>query len=301
MTSGDRRGSYLRLASIAASVLLAGCSATASLACMAGPGRAVPEDVPETSGAAWSRRDPGLFWTVNDGPEGILYAVDTLGALRARIPTEGRRLVDVEDLAGGDCGPSYCLYLADTGDNDERRAVVTIYRVEEPALEGGPVSRTAFPVRFPDGPRDVEALMVFPGEQLYLVSKGRSEAPTLYRYPGTLVADTVVVLERLNSMGLGPASFSGRITGATWIPGTTELALIRSYQSLYLYRVMPEGLSGVPGGELTLRHLQEAQGEAVAADGLGRVILTSEAGPLGTRATFRMLRCEIASDQTPRN
>ncbi|HSG49343.1 MAG TPA: hypothetical protein VLA43_16095, partial [Longimicrobiales bacterium] len=235
----------------------------------------------------------GRFWTLNDGSEGVLYAVDTTGALVARVETRGGRLRDVEDLAGAPCPAGYCLYLADTGDNAERRESVAVYRVAEPAPGAEAVDRTGFPMRFPDGPRDVEALFVLPGERLHLVTKGRNHPPTLYRYPGPLVADSVVTLERLNALGTRSASFTGRITGASWIPGTEDLVMVRSYESLQVYRITDAGMERIRGSELTLRQLQEAQGEAVAAHADGRVLLTSEAGPVASRGTFRILRCQV--------
>lgn len=296
MTPGVRgRPAPVRpLLAVAALGALAGCtSTTAALACTAGGPRAVPGAIHETSGAAWSAHDAALFWTVNDGSEGALYAVDTTGTLVARVETQGGRLRDVEDLAGAPCPAGYCLYLADTGDNAERREAVAVHRVREPAPESGSADRTAFPMRFPDGPRDVEALIVLPGERIHLVTKGRNHAPTLYRYPGPPVPDSLVTLERLNALGTGPASFTGRITGASWIPGTEDLVMIRSYESLHLYRITAAGMERVRGGELTLRQLQEAQGEAVAAHEDGRVVLTSEAGPVASVGTFRILRCQV--------
>ncbi|MDT8340108.1 MAG: hypothetical protein RQ751_01230 [Longimicrobiales bacterium] len=277
--------------------VLAGCATgAATLSCLAGETRALPGALDESSGAAWSGRDGGVFWTVNDGGQGDLFAVDTTGALLARIETEGSRLRDVEDLAGAPCPPGYCLYLADTGDNDERRDQVALHRLAEPDLDDDQVERTAFPMRFPDGPRDVEALIVLPGERVFLVTKGRAHPPTVYRYPGPLTADSVRTLEALSVIGRGPSTFMGRITGASHVPGTADQVLIRSYESLTLYRLSDAGLESLPGSRLSLTSLEEAQGEAVAADGSGRVLLTSEAGPLAARGTFRILRCQIGED-----
>lgn len=263
------------------------------LSCTAGEPRALPESLPESSGVVWSARDAALFWTMNDGSDGTLHAVDTTGALVGRVETTGPRLRDVEDLSGGPCDQGYCLYLADTGDNEERRETVSIYRLAEPAPDAGSVGRTRHPVRFPDGPRDVEAMFVLPGERIHLVTKGREHPPTIYRYPGPLLEDSVVTLEAVAALGDRPASFSGRITGASRAPGSSELVLVRSYESMMVYRVGEGGVESVGQGVLNLRSLQEAQGEAVGANDDGRVILTSEAGPLAPRATFRILRCTL--------
>ena len=55
-------------------LVLPACSSAQTLTCTADDAEALPRDIPESSGAAWSVREPGVFWTVNDGREGVLYA-----------------------------------------------------------------------------------------------------------------------------------------------------------------------------------------------------------------------------------
>lgn len=271
---------------------LAACGSGTALVCRTGPERPLPREVIESSGAAWSAQNPDVVWTINDGNDGVLYAVDTTGALVARVETTGARLRDVEDLAIGACGEEHCLYLADTGDNGEVRDSVAIHRLVEPAFDAESAPRTVFPMRFPGGPRDVESVLVLPGERVYLVSKGRTEPPTLYRYPGPLQSDSTVVLEPLNSIGTRPESFTGRMTGASPVPGT-DLVLIRSYVSLHLFRLGDAGLESTAGSSLNLRPLDETQGEAVAADATGRVVLTSEGNRISPIPSMRIMRCEF--------
>ncbi|MEJ2540559.1 MAG: hypothetical protein P8188_11415, partial [Gemmatimonadota bacterium] len=170
---GDRPRSSLLLAGVLVSAVQA-CAptATGNLACTAGAGLILEsQELPESSGVVWSRSDAGVFWTVNDGPDGTLFAFDTLGVEVARIATTGYELEDVEAMAAGPCGDQRCLYLADTGDNGERRETVALHRVLEPNPVAGtePVARTRFLIRYPDGPRDVEALFVLPDGGLHLL------------------------------------------------------------------------------------------------------------------------------------
>lgn len=280
-----------------------GCAPQGALVCTAGPGRVLQgSDLPESSGAAWSRDDDAVFWTVNDGSEGILFAHDTTGAAVTRVETTGPRLRDVEDLATGPCGETTCLFLADTGDNLERRETVALHRVEEPALDRSePVARTRFPFRYPDGPRDVEATFVTATGAVYLISKGRSAPPTVYRHPGPWIPDSVVTVELVQTLGTGAPSPRNQVTGATWVPGT-DLVLVRTYASLIAYRLEGGRLTALPDGELSLGPLQEPQGEAVAAGGLDRVLLTSEGGPFRRESAMHLLGCELptqSSGDTP--
>jgi hypothetical protein len=89
----------------------------------------------ESSGVAVSRAHPGIVWTHNDSGDGpYLYATDLHGNDRGAIRVSGAAAVDWEDMALAPCpsGRGECVYLADTGDNLERRTSVTIYAVAEP-------------------------------------------------------------------------------------------------------------------------------------------------------------------------
>ena len=69
------------------------------------------------------------------------------------------------------------------------------------------------------------------------------------------------------------------------------MILIRSYDRLILVDLDPTGASRHPNGQLNLRPLGEAQGEAVAVRGDGMVVLTSEAGPVSPTPGMHLLRC----------
>jgi len=252
----------------------------------------------ETSGVAVGRIDPDVLWTHNDG-RSDLFALDREGRILAQFEI-GARLRDWEDIEIAACEAGSCLYFADTGDNDERRPAgqTRILRVQEPALpsdvqagDGPSLEVEAFPIRLPDGARDVEALFVLPGEVPYLVSKGGRDAISVYRYPPPLRPDTVTLVEvqRLTS---GPVGLLDRVTGASAAPDGSWVA-VRTYQALQFYRVDGDSLVAADGGLVNLRPLQEIQGEGVAIGPEGLVALTSEGGPLGGPPTMRLLRCRL--------
>lgn len=253
---------------------------------------ALPDALAETSGVAVSPSRPGVYWTHNDaGSE--LFAVDTEGSLVGRWPVRPR-LRDWEDLALASCpGGGGCLYLADTGDNYEERPHLVILRAAEPepGQAGDTLRPDVFPIRLPDGPRDVEALLVLPGERVLLVTKGRNHAVTVYRYPGTLRPDTVV-LEEVQRLSEGPRILPRQVTGGSVSPRGGLVAL-RTYESLQFYRVQADSLVPVDGGLVNLRTLHEAQGEGVGIGLDGEVVLTSEAGPMGGQGSMAALRCGL--------
>jgi hypothetical protein len=243
---------------------------------------------------AWSRVSPGVLWSHNDSDHGaILYAMDTLGNLLGEVPLRGAVNRDWEDLSTGPCPAGFCLYVGDIGDNGEVRDRVTLYRVEDTGrFDGTPREAEAFPMVLPDGPRDMEALFVLPGEELYFITKGRNHPVTVYRYPPPLRAGETVTLEEVQTLTEGAVSIPSQVTGADATPDG-RLVAVRTYESLTFYRMSRGRLVPLRGGRVELRTLGEAQGEAVGIGPDGLVALTSEAGFLGRGAVLNLLECGV--------
>ena len=259
----------------------------------------LPPEIDETSGIAISQRDPGVLWTHNDDGA-VLYAIDSSGRLLASYRIRPR-LRDWEDIAVGECGdPGWCLYLADLGDNDETRAAgsIRIVRLQEPQVDHDRLNEVSdrrlegdvFPIRLPDGPRDVEALLVLPGERVYVVTKGRNHPITVYRYPDRLRPDTVTLVD-VQRLTDDATSLADQVTGASVEPGGSIVA-IRTYQAIEFFRMEADTLARSDGGLVNLRSLREIQGEAVGLGADGLVVTTSEGGPFGGSPVMNLLRCE---------
>lgn len=251
----------------------------------------LPRELDEVSGIAISLRHGGVYWAQEDAGS-VLYAVDRSGAILARFPVRPR-LRDWEDLALAPCaGGGSCLYLADLGDNYEERSHGHVLRVVEPDPSAPDTIRPqVFPVRLPDGPRDIEALLVLPGERILAVTKGRNHPVTVYRYPGALRPDTVT-LEEVQRLSEGPRILPRQVTGGAVSPAGNLVAL-RTYESLQFYRLVADTLVPVEGGLVNLRPLREPQGEAVAIGLDGSVVLASEGGPANAPGSLSFLRCRL--------
>jgi len=245
----------------------------------------------EASGVAVSLRHPGIYWTHNDAGS-VLFAVDGDGAEVGRFPVRPR-LRDWEDMAVAGCSHGgSCLYLADLGDNYEERSLGFILRVPEPEPAASDTLRPeVFPVRLPDGARDIEALLVLPGERVLAVTKGRNHPVTVYRYPGALRPDTVT-LEEVQRLSEGPRILPRQVTGGAVSPRGGVVAL-RTYEALQFFRVASDTLVPIEGGLVNLRPLLEAQGEGVGIGLEGAVVLASEGGPAGAPGSFSFLRCKL--------
>lgn len=263
----------------------------------AGPGcgvtdeaRPLPDALSESSGIAPSWAHPGTFWTQSDnqGP-GTIWRVDARGSVVGRVDLENVKVFDAEDLASAPCGEESCLYLGDVGDNYAERKSVVVYRVVEPQADESRTTADVFPIRLPDGPRNVEAMFVLPGEQLFLVSKGQEKRISVYRYPGALRPDTVT-LEHVQDLSDIPRALPRQVTGASAAPDGS-VVVIRTYETLLFYRWDGAKLVPLEGGTVNLRPLREPQGEGVGVGPDGVVALTSEAGPNGGHGSITVMRC----------
>ncbi len=272
-----------------------GSAATFGAVCLpTGASVDLPAELVESSGVAVSLDHPGVLWTHGD-KRSVLYAISHRGQILARFPLAlDRKLVDWEDVALSTCrGGGSCLYLADLGDNYEEHRGGRILRVREPdPAHPDSLSADAFPVRFPNGPRDTEAIVVLPGERVFVVTKGRNDPVTVYRYPGPLRPDTVT-LQEVQRLTDGPRIFPYQLTGGAASPNGTLVAL-RTYTSLRFYRMEGDTLAGVRGAEVDLRPFREPQGEGVGIGLDGMVALTSEGGPGGGPGRLVLLRCEVS-------
>ncbi|WP_406383067.1 WD40 repeat domain-containing protein [Streptomyces sp. NBC_01618] len=216
--------SYLTVSGAVALLLLAGAAPA-----VAGDGADQSftiEDprITESSGLAASRAHPGVYWTHNDSDDGpYVYAVDSrTGKTVATITMRGvGRPRDVEAIS---LGPDGDLYVGDIGDNlNGSWDHVWIYRFPEPKqLRDATVDATQFDVKYADGPRNAEALMVHPTTgRVYITSKNE-DGGGLYEGPAKLTTGATNVFRRVGEVPW--------VTDGTFSPDGKELVL-RSYFS----------------------------------------------------------------------
>lgn len=238
----------------------------------------------EISGIAASGVDSAIYYVHNDsGDTSRFFAITADGKLRSTMYFKGdakarQGVFDCEDIAAGP-GPekrkSY-VYLGDIGDNDAKRPYLTVYRFEENSawLKNTVNNVAAVPLRikYPDGPKDAEALMVDPIEKLlYIVSK-RQDSVTVYTTPLNYKAnDTVTLTKRCKLFFTGLKVFKW-ITAGDISKDGKQVAL-KSYEKVYYWKrngnePIWKTMQGKPQVPF---YVPEKQGEAIgfAADGKG--------------------------------
>ncbi|MFI5234162.1 MAG: hypothetical protein ACHQXA_00495, partial [Gemmatimonadales bacterium] len=241
----------------------------------------------ESSGIVVSRTQPGVLWTFNDsGNPAELFATDTAGDALGRWSVTGAVNNDWEamTLGPGPCGGGSCLYIGDIGDNNSRRAAVTIYRVNEPLVRATDTTLRASPVvasltlRYPDGPHDAESLIADSTGDLFIITKPRIRSPEVFRIPATAWGRRDTVAAQLtDTLPLDPRSgIEMWVTDAALAPDGRTVA-VRTYAYLYLFRLDTGGrLTPLSAGPVCLLAGFGAQGEGIGWLGPMTFVLSSE-------------------------
>lgn len=253
----------------------------------------------EASAAAASRTQPGVIWTLNDsGNPSWVYAVDTTGTTLGIYRVLGSSNFDWETLTVSPCPAGSCLVVADIGDNPETRPSVILYRVPEPRVPATPTAELGatatadtLRIQYPDGPHDVEAIYADADANLFLVSKGRTQGIRLYRLPASAWGGPMPAVPQLvDSLPIDPDISVGRwVTDAALSPDGTRVA-IRTYSSVYFFRVGAEGGLTPDAGRECHFGIVEPQGEGVTWLDRQRLLLTSESSSTSP-GTLYLLEC----------
>ncbi|MFJ8199922.1 WD40 repeat domain-containing protein [Streptomyces sp. NPDC096152] len=252
-----------------AGVLLAGASAVPASAADGDGGFTIRDPrIGESSGLAASRLHPGVYWTHNDSDDGpYLYAVDgRTGRTVATVTLSGvGRPRDTEAIS---IGPGNQIYVGDIGDNlGGTWPYVWIYRLPEPKeLKDQTIRATQYVVKYADGPRDAESLVVHPRTgRVYLIDK-KENGGHLYEGPARLSPSKANVFRPVAPVDLWA-------TDAAFSPDGERLA-VRGYFGGILYafdggRIRREGQLDVP---------LQSQGESVTYSADGSKLLYGSEG-----------------------
>ncbi|MFH8490712.1 WD40 repeat domain-containing protein [Streptomyces longisporoflavus] len=239
----------------------------------AGPAAAADDDgrdgftiedprVIESSGLAASRAHPGVYWTHNDQDKNgaLLYAVDgKTGKTVATLTMTGvGKPRDVEAVSVGSDGN---IYVGDIGDNlGGTWSHVWIYKLPEPEKLGDRTVRaTQYTVKYEDGARDAEALMVHPKTGRIYIADKKEEGGGLYEGPARMSVSGTNVFKRLGDTGLWT-------TDGAFSPDGKQLAL-RGYLGGVSYAWQGEGKMPKREGRLSVPLQRQGESATYTLDG----------------------------------
>lgn len=239
------------------------------------------EDANEISGLTLGLNNPEILYGQNDSGGGpFFYAMATDGTVLRRYRLSGALAQDMEDIDAWrdpSTGKSY-LYLADTGDNDEIRNNIRIYRVEEPAAPLGAyatqsLSYETFHLSYPDGARDCEAMFIEPETgHLYMLTK-RDSSSRIYRYTSPMVNGQN---HQLSYMGQMAITF---LTAGDISPDRTRV-IVKSHDLAWQYDIAPGQtlVNSLQGTPTVLAYTAEKKGESVTFNSTSDGFYTTSEG-----------------------
>lgn len=230
-------------------------------------------ELAELSGLAASTRHEGVLWAHNDSGNSFrVFALDASGKVLATVtltglePKDGARM-DLEDLALGPCTSGEtrsCVYLADIGDNFERREQVRLFRFPEPEVADASVAVETLAFSYPDKPHDAESLIIEAGTgRLAVITKERGSLGEVFALDG-LAPGTVTKATHLGTLH-APGEVDYRTTAAALHPSGQRL-LLRTYTRVWEVR-RPEAsrLEELVQGEVVeVPGPSQAQSEAIS-------------------------------------
>lgn len=157
--------------------------------------------IQEASGMSYSKKHTGVVWVHNDeGTNPQVFGVSiTSGATVATYGVSGSSLTDPEAIRVHPV--TGAIWLADIGDNDGNRSncrlVVT---ATEPNLtNAGVLSSTRYPISYPQGPQNAEALLIHPTTgAVYIITK--ASTGRLYRLPSPVSTSSNIMINQNKPM-----------------------------------------------------------------------------------------------------
>lgn len=184
--------------------------------------------IEESSGLAVSAKQDDLAYTINDaGNDPVVYAVTiSTGEVVGTTRVAGGDIEDTESISVDGDGT---IWLADLGDNDEKRDDVAIYSFAEPGPGDNTVTADRFPVSYDAGPVDVEALLVHPSTGAkFLATKVTKESGAFLALPKTLSTSRTNLASDLDK----PAPED--VSGATFTSDGSQ-ALVRTRDAVHVF------------------------------------------------------------------
>ena len=231
-------------------LLLAGCSPAERPATLhfEVAGRLENPKIVEASGLARSQREPGVLWTINDSGKPYLYAIDHEGQHLGRVDLNKSDNRDWEDLASFRLDGKPYLLVADIGDNDARYKKRTIYIAKEPRTDENKTKVDwEIDFKYPNGPRDAEAVAVDVENERILVLSKRDIPPALYELPLRSDDDEKVTAKWLGTIESLPrprrrdVELASKTKDWHWQPSGMDIsddnraAVILTYRAVYYY------------------------------------------------------------------
>ena len=231
--------------------------------------------IDESSGLVISPEHEDLAYTINDGDNPIVYAIEiSTGNVVGTTRIRGGGVEDTESITIDGNGR---MWLADLGDNDKERDDTALYAFREPGPGRHSVNAKRYPVSYEGGPADIETFLVHPrtGEK-FLATRDEKSPGKLYSLPKKLTRNGDNRATDLDK------SVPLDTSDGTFTPSGSQ-ALIRTGYAVHVFD--PETWSEVE--RLSVPEVENGESIAMEPDGASFIIGSEgENSPL-IRVAFR--------------
>ena len=196
----------------------------------------------------------GVFYVHNDSGGPLLHVIDQAGRYQGEIRIRDSKNRDWEDITIFPGENRRIVVLGDTGDNDTKHKTIRLYFVAEPERGEDGLYPTEMDklhrlkAKYPDGPRDSEAMSYDPSSGMILFLTKRDKIPRIYGISAaTAFSHEKAQLEFLGEIPtFRPPTAKDLLTSgkrAFWLSQPTgfdispdgKRAAVITYRSLYLY------------------------------------------------------------------
>jgi hypothetical protein len=247
------------------------------------------QEINESSGVARSHGTPGEYLTHNDsGDTARFWRFDLHGKTTGPFNVPEANAIDWEDMATVRVGNANFVYLADIGDNAEKRKSVQIYVVTEPKDAGSTSKPVVFNFDYPDGPHNAETLLVNPKDSRMAIVTKTSKGPSLifwaplgrrYLYRSNPKQIQPEHLELVGTVQVGSGIDAAKLVTGGDFSEDGKYVVLRTYLAAYEFDVPISG-AWWKSKPRVIKTAPEIQGEAIAYSLDGKqLVTTSEYAP----------------------
>ncbi len=190
----------------------------------------------EISGITYSIRYPDHFWGISDSGNGaVLYLYSGEDAtLKHLFILNGLNNTDWEDLSLAREGNTGMLYIPDFGDNQAKRNIYTVYKIEEPEIttpdkkiNNLTISPERIKYKYAEGPRDAESIAYDPIDSCLYITTKRESMVNIYR----LSTEQKDSIQHISSLGTLPLT---NVVGTDFSPDGMQF-ILKTYTNVYLW------------------------------------------------------------------
>ena len=236
--------------------------------------------IDESSGLAVSPTQKDTFYTINDsGDKPRFFRFNSKGDVTGEFALSKATALDWEEMFAVKLKGKSWIYLADCGDNAEKRPFITLYRTQEPTGASRAIDKMdAFKITYPDRAHNCEG--VFPDPKtgdVYFVTKVPFGKSSIYKVKNPSKSGDYKA-ELVGQYAFSTGSMNGMlVTGAAVSPDGKNV-VVRTYSGAVEFAVKGRFEDWWKQSPISVKLAAEKQGEAICYGQDGKSLYTSSEG-----------------------